>query len=425
VTVHSPMAPKAPKRWAAWAALFAVALALFALRISRREETEPEPEAVTPSAGGTVPFLMEQQWAIRMKLAVAEKAAFHPKVESTGRVVPAFRHYAVVASSISGILAGESLPRVGQRVKKDSFIARVLDSPEGQSLATARAMLEIEKARLEAEKRRLTERTNEARARMLLAILEADHAQRLFDRKAYSLNQYQRAQHELKVAETDYDSAKRQLEALAAIVIADLPEAPESTGEYAVKAPLAGTVVALHKQLGERVGAGEPILEIVALERVWVEAPVFERDLPRIERAARVSFTTPADPERRFEGKLVDVGAVVDERSRAATVLFEVENRDRALRIGMQANVSLETEERFEGILVPEEALVEVEGRRFVYVLRSGEEFERREVKLADAMGATRVVLEGLSPGERFVTRGARQIYLHELNPGAPTAHTH
>ena len=416
--------PKPPKRWAAWAALLAVALAFFALRISRREETEPEPEVVTPS-GGTVPFLMEQQWAIRMKLAVAENAGFRRKVESTGRVVPAFRHYAVVASSISGILAGESLPRVGQRVKKDSLIARVLDSPEAQSLATARAMLEIEKARLEAEKRRLTERTNEARARMLLAILEADHAQRLFDRKAYSLNQYQRAQHELKVAETDYDSAKRQLEALAAIVIADLPEAPESTGEYAVKAPLAGTVVALHKQLGERVGAGEPILEIVALERVWVEAPVFERDLPRIERAARVSFTTPADPERRFEGKLVDVGAVVDERSRAATVLFEVENRDRALRIGMQANVSLETEERFEGVLVPEEALVEVEGRRFVYVLRSGEEFERREVKLADAMGATRVVLEGLLPGERFVTRGARQIYLHELNPGPTASHTH
>jgi hypothetical protein len=107
--------------------------------------------------------------------------------------------------------------------------------------------------------------------------------------------------------------------------------------------------------------------------------------------SARISFTTPADPDRKFEGKL-STGRL-DERSRAATVLFEVENRDRALRIGMQANVSLETEERFEGLLVPEEALVEVEGRRFVYVLRSGEEFERREVKLADAMGATRVVL--------------------------------
>jgi cobalt-zinc-cadmium efflux system membrane fusion protein len=422
VTLHFP---KVPKRWAAWAALLAVAIGLFALRLWRGTTTEPESKAATQSGGGTVPFLMEQQWAIRMKLAVAEKAGFRRKVESTGRVVPAFRHYAVVASAISGILAGESLPRVGQRVKKDSLIARVLDSPEAQSLVTARAMLEIEKARLEAEKRRLTESANEAGARMLLAILEADHAQRLFDRKAYSLNQYQRVQHELKVAETDYDAAKRQLEALAAIVIGDLPETRESMTDYEVKAPLSGTVVALHKQLGERVGAGEPILEIVALERVWVEAPVFERDLPRIERAARISFTTAADPDRKFEGKLVDVGAVVDERSRAATVLFEVENPDRALRIGMQANVSLETEESFEGVLVPEEALVEVEGRNFVYVLRSGEEFERREVKLAEAMGATRVVLDGLPPGERFVTRGARQIYLHELNPGAPTSHTH
>ena len=422
MTVTSPSLPKAAKR-AAWAALLAVAIALFVVRISRRTVTEPEPKAATPSAGGTVPFLMEQQWAIRMKLAVAEKGSFRRKVESTGRVVPAFRHHAVVASSISGILAGESLPRVGQRVRKDSLIARVLDSPEGQSLSTARAMLEIERARLEAEKGRLTERTNEARARMLLEILEADHAQRLFDRKAYSLNQYQRAQHELKVAETDYDAAKRQLEALGAITLE--PESPDTVAEHSIEAPLSGTVVAIHKQLGERVGAGEPILEIVALERVWVEAPVFERDLGRIAGAARASFTTPADPDRTFEGKLLDVGALVDERSRAATVLFEVENPDRALRIGMQANVSLETEEAFEGIPVPEGALVEVEGRSFVYVLRSGEEFERREVKLAEAMGAARVVVDGLPPGERFVTRGARQIYLHELNPRATASHTH
>ncbi len=413
-------------------AAFLVLLALAALVLvfwsTRRAAVEPKVEVAAGSAAGTVPFLMEQQWAIRMKLALAETATFRQKVESTGRVVPAFRHYAVVASSISGILAGESLPRVGQRVVKGSLIARVLDSPEAQSLATARAMLEIEKARLEAEKRRLTERTNESRARMLLAILEADHAKRLFDRKAYSLNQYQRAQHELKVAETDYDAAKRQLEALSAIVIEELPqlaEAPVSSGEYLVKAPLSGTVVALHKQLGERVGAGEPLLEIVALERVWVEAPVFERDLGRIERTAGVSFRTPADPDRTFEGKLVDVGAVVDEKSRAATVLFEVENPDRALRIGMQANVLLETGESIEGIPIPEEALMEVEGRSFVYVLRTGEEFERREVRLAESMGSERVALEGLQPGERFVTRGARQLYLHELSPSATPAHTH
>jgi multidrug efflux pump subunit AcrA (membrane-fusion protein) len=119
------------------------------------------------------------------------------------------------------------------------------------------------------------------------------------------------------------------------------------------------------------------------------------------------------------------VGAVVDERSRAATVLFEVANPDRVLRIGMQANVRLETEESFEGILLPEDALLEVEGRSFVYVLRSGEEFERREVKLAESMGSSRVVVEGLAPGERLVSRGAQQIYLHELNPGPIASHVH
>ncbi|MGH9320191.1 MAG: efflux RND transporter periplasmic adaptor subunit [Vicinamibacteria bacterium] len=370
-------------------------------------------------------FLMERQWLIGMKLAVAERSSVRRQVHSTGRVVPAFRHYAVVAPPVSGILAGENLPRVGQRVVKGAPLAQVLDSPESRSLRTARSMLEIEKVRMEAEKRRLAEQTNEARARMLLAIMEADHAQRLFDRKAYSLNQYQRARHELKVAETDYDAAKQQLEALAAIRIPDLPEGPAWAGELLVEAPLSGTVVKVHKQVGERVGAGEPILEIVALERVWVEAPVFERDLTKIQGDLRVFFTTPADPDRRFEGKLVDVGAVVDETSRAATVLFELENPDRALRIGMQANVTIEMGEMLEAYVLPRESVVDVEGRSYVYVLRTGEEFERREVKLAEATGENAVVLEGIEPNERVVSRGAHQIYLQELTPSRPAAHTH
>jgi multidrug efflux pump subunit AcrA (membrane-fusion protein) len=75
--------------------------------------------------------------------------------------------------------------------------------------------------------------------------------------------------------------------------------------------------------------------------------------------------------------------------------------------------------------MIPREAVLEAAGKRFVYVLRSGEEFERREVTLGDEYGDTVAVLSGVKPGERVVTQGAYQIHLHELRPAAPGAHTH
>jgi multidrug efflux pump subunit AcrA (membrane-fusion protein) len=75
--------------------------------------------------------------------------------------------------------------------------------------------------------------------------------------------------------------------------------------------------------------------------------------------------------------------------------------------------------------MVFREALLEAEGKRFVYVLRTGEEFERREVTVGDEYGARVAVLRGLEPGERVVTQGAWQIRQQELRPAGGGAHVH
>jgi membrane fusion protein, heavy metal efflux system len=74
---------------------------------------------------------------------------------------------------------------------------------------------------------------------------------------------------------------------------------------------------------------------------------------------------------------------------------------------------------------VPREAVLDNEGKKIVYVLLSGEEFERREVKLGDEYGERIAVLDGLKAGERIVTQGALQLKLQELNPASAGAHTH
>ncbi len=73
----------------------------------------------------------------------------------------------------------------------------------------------------------------------------------------------------------------------------------------------------------------------------------------------------------------------------------------------------------------PREAVLDNEGKKIVYVLLSGEEFERRDVVLGDEYGGKVAILSGIKPGERVVTQGAYQLKLQELRPANAGAHTH
>ena len=408
-------------------ALVVILFAFFRLRPTKQAPTEaPAPAAST----GTVKFLMEQQWLIRMKLALVEEQTVARQITATGRVIPAANSQAVVAPPVGGILSGRNLPRVGQHVARGQAIAVVQQtatSAEQAQVRAAAATLSLEHARLEADRRTASGELEAARVRLDLATKEADRARRLYERKAFSERQLQAAEADLKAAKAAYDAAAKRVEALGSS--AALANASRGVGSananYTVSAPLSGYVTKVNKSIGEQVQPGEAILEISNLDTVWVEAPIFERDLSRLAGNISATFTTPAYPNQEFKGVVLDIGAVVDEQTRASKVIFQLPNAGRALRLGMQANVRLDAGEQVTAMLIPKEAVLEHEGKKIVYVLLSGEEFERREVSVGDEMGNKIAVLSGLNKGERVVTQGAYQLKLQELQPADAGAHTH
>lgn len=415
-------------RWLMAGAIGLAVVAIIGFSLLRRTATPAEQEAgpAAASATGTVKFLMEQQWLIRMKLAKAEKQWVSRQIASTGRVIAAQNNQAIVAPPVGGIISGGQLPRVGQQVRKGQTLAVLSQKPtaaESAQIASGNAQLRIEQARIDAERRRLTQVANEAQVRLNQAKIEYERAQRLYERKAYSQRQLQAAEADYKAAQANLAAATEQTKALSG-------SAGRLGGigiptSYAVSAPISGTVVKVSKAMGEQVAPGEQIVEIVNLDTVWVEAPIFERDLSYLNRQAKPVFTTSAYPGVEFTGTILDIGAVINEQSRAATVTFEVPNRDRTLRIGMQANVRLDVGEGGEALIIPKEAVLDNEGKKIVYVLLSGEEFQRREVTIGDEYGNKVAVLSGLEPGERVATQGAYQIRLQELRPADAGAHSH
>ena len=414
-------------RWIIAGAIVVI-IVLIGFSLLRRTAT-PAEQGAAPAAGnptGTVKFLMEQQWLIRMKLAQADKQWVARQITSTGRVVPAHHNQAIVAPPVGGILSGGQLPRVGQQVKQGQTLAVLTQRPtaaESAQIAAGNAQLRIEQSRIDGEHRRLIQVANEAQVRLNQAKIEYERAQRLYDRKAYSLRQLQAAEADYKAAQANLAAATEQANALGGTA-GRLGGIGVSTS-YTVSAPISGTVVKVSKAMGEQVAPGEQIVEIINLDTVWVEAPIFERDLSFLSRQAKPVFTTSAYPGVEFSGKILDIGAVINEQSRATTVTFEVPNLDRTLRIGMQANVRLDAGEGADALIIPKEAVLDNEGKKIVYVLLSGEEFQRREVTIGDEYGNKVAVLTGLQPGERVVTQGAYQIRLQELRPADAGAHSH
>jgi RND family efflux transporter MFP subunit len=408
-------------------AIVVILLAFFWLRPTKQATTEA-PAAATNT--GTVTFLMEQQWLIRMKLAQVEEQTVARQITATGRVVPAANMQAVIAPPVGGILAGRQIPRIGQRVAQGQTIAilqQTATSAEQAQVRAASASIGLENARLEADQRTATGEVDAARIRLDQATKEASRAQRLYERKAFSERQLQAAQADLATAKSAHDAAAKRVQALTASrsLAAARSNVGSANASYSVRAPLSGYVTKVNKSLGEQVLPGEAILEISNLDTVWVEAPIFERDLSRLGGNVSATFTTPAYPDQEFKGVVLDVGAVIDEQTRASKVIFQLANSGRALRLGMQANVRLDAGEQVTAMMIPREAVLEHEGKKIVYVLLSGEEFERREVIIGDEMGNKVAVLSGLNKGERVVTQGAYQLRLQELKPAEAGAHTH
>ncbi|HZI59469.1 MAG TPA: efflux RND transporter periplasmic adaptor subunit [Pyrinomonadaceae bacterium] len=408
-------------------ALLVVFAAILWLRPAKEVKTEAP--AAAPTAG-KVAFLMEQQWLIRMKLALVEEQTVARQITATGRVIPAANSQAVVAPPVGGIVSTRNLPRMGQHVAQGQTIAviqQVATSAEQAQVRAAAASLSLENARLEADRRTASGEVEAARIRLDLATKEAARAQRLYERKAFSERQMQAAEADLKAAKATYDAAVKRLEALGNSPSAERSRASvgSANASYTVRAPLSGYVTKVNKSIGEQVAPGEAIVEISNLNTVWVEAPIFEKDLSRLGGNISATFTTPAYPNQEFNGTVVDVGAVIDEQTRATKVIFQLPNDGRALRLGMQANVRLDAGEQIPAMLIPREAVLEHEGKKIVYVLLSGEEFERREVTIGDELGGKVAVLSGLNKGERVVTQGAYQLKLQELQPAEAGAHTH
>lgn len=175
---------------------------------------------------------------------------------------------------------------------------------------------------------------------------------------------------------------------------------------YVLSAPFQGIVIEKDAVLGELAAPETSMFTIADLSKVWIEATIFEKDLAQIRTGSKARVTVSAYPDKVFEGRLTYIGSILDKNTHAAKGRIEIPNADLRLMPEMFATVQIDTTQNRESLIVPNAAVLLVNGQPSVFVQeKSG--FELRTVEVGDRLGG-RVVLEGgVSEGEQLVVSGA------------------
>lgn len=309
-------------------------------------------------------------------------------VEASAQIEAPPDRVARVGSRVSGrvvrVLAG-----IGDQVRTGSTVA-VVDSPD---LARAKADY---LGTLAAAK---------------LARANADREKALFERRISAEREWRQAEADAVRAESEKEAAENKLHSLG------VPDAElvslQSEGHFKstvnLTAPLSGVVVDRSASIGQAVEPADMLFTIMDLREVWIVMDVFEKDLRLVSEGQRAEVRVAAYPDRKFEGRVANVGAVLEPQSRAVKVRVVLANANLLLKPGMFAEVQLRATNGggARGLFVPAGAVQRDGADHIVFIARDSGRFEVRRISTGLVTREWVQVVEGVAQGDLIAISGA------------------
>ena len=250
---------------------------------------------------------------------------------------------------------------------------------------------------------------DDAELQAQVARVEADRdlARQSLARTRDLLSQKASSQAELERADATMRSTEAQLEGLKVRLARTL-----------VRAPFAGVMGQRMVSLGDYVTTDTRLaaLQTVSPQRASFQVP--ERYAEQLEPGQSVTFRVAALPGREFTGKVDFVDPIVQLPGRTILVKARVPNPRRELQSGMFIEARLATAVRPNAVVIPEDAVLPLQGANFVWVVADGKA-TRRQVELGVRTPGFVEVKSGVENNEQVVVGGQER-----LAEGAPVQAT-
>src|SRR6267142_63467 len=231
---------------------------------------------------------------------------------------------------------------------------------------------------------------------------------------------------EKAVSQQDYDTAVAQERASTAVVEAQkaLLRNSELNLEFAtIRASRDGFMSSSQVKPGALITAQQTLLTtLYSSDPMWAYFSLSEDRLLELQKAGQQpDQATPfrirlADgTQYALTGRLDFVDAALDQKSGTLQVRISVPNPDRLLRPGLFVRVIVPALDSPAAIRIPQQAVLELQGTKSVYVVGADDKIEPRQIVTSHRLDNEWVVASGLAAGERVVVEGTSKV-----RPGAP-----
>ena len=169
--------------------------------------------------------------------------------------------------------------------------------------------------------------------------------------------------------------------------------------------PIGGYVIEKKVFKGMFVEPRMTAYTIADLSTIWIQAEIYEYEVPFVKGGESATLTLDAYPGETFGGRVTYLYPYLNKETRTLKVRLEFPNPTLRLKPGMFGTVSIRIQ-RKPSLAVPEDAVMDSGIRTVVFVVREKGMFEPRQVTLGPKVGSYYEVIDGLKEGERIVTSG-------------------
>src|ERR1700675_3303781 len=295
---------------------------------------------------------------------------------ATGVVAPDVARTVPVISIATGRVV-EVKARLGDTVKKGQLLMRVQSADIAAAFADYRKAVADEK----------------------LANVQLERAKLLYEKGAFSLNDYQTAEDVENKSQVDVETAAEHLRVLGSPL--DHP-----SGIVDVYAPVSGVIT--DQQVTNAAGVaglgGPNPFTISDLSHVWILCDVYENDLASVQIGETAEIRLNAYPDKVLRGEITNIGPILDPNLRTTKVRIEVANAG-SMKIGMCVTATLHGKKKEMRAAIPADAILHLHDRDWVYVPAGEKTFRRVEVMAGETLpNKMQEIVAGVHAGQQMVS---------------------
>jgi RND family efflux transporter MFP subunit len=393
--------------------IFAAAAALLLGSACSRNRPSPEAKAEAKATDSPAPAP-----PVDVTTAAAITRSVQRGVEVVGSL--AADEEVIVSAQAPGELAQLNVD-FGGYVTRGQIIALIDQRDAKLKVEQAEATLKQTMARLGMNEGEKFDPNRNADVRVAKAQLDwekmnLDRQLRLVENGDVSRALYDQAITTHSLAQARYQAALDAVNQQLAVVEqqrASLNLAKKAITDTVVRAPISGAVKEKHASRGTYLPINGRIVTLVTINPLRLRADIPEYAAASVRTGQTMTLRVEAFPERAFTGRVVRIGASLNEQTRALTVEAEVANPSNLLRPGMFAKSNLITAIDAPAVMVPRRSVQIIAGLNKVFVIENGRVSERI-VKTGATDGDLIEVVEGVKSGEVVATSN-----LDKLQDGA------